>query len=112
MRSLKEKSIALWKVAPTLIRPNDILKYIIVPHAMVNTVLSWSSLLRKTWLYPKNPSNMDIIPSKPFVTNVPYLGGDSCPSRIIGLGFRNQHTNIYHYFSSGKLPNLTSMMST
>ena len=57
------KSIALWKVAPTFIRPNDILKYMKVPHGLVNAVLSWSSLLSKTWLYPENPSGIDIIPA-------------------------------------------------
>ena len=63
IRSLKAKSIALWKVAPAFIRPNDILKYIKVPHDVVNAVLSWSSLLSKTYLYPENPSSMDIIPT-------------------------------------------------
>jgi hypothetical protein len=48
-------------VASTFIRPNDILRYIKVPQGVVNAVLSWSSLLSKTWLYLEKPSNMDII---------------------------------------------------
>jgi len=30
---------------------------------VVKEVLNWSSFCTKTWLYPKNPSNIDIVPT-------------------------------------------------
>ena len=74
-KPLNAMSMALWNVAPALIRPNGIFRYAYVPHLVLNVVFNWSSGCTNTWLYLENPSKKDINSEPATAYSICSIGG-------------------------------------